>query len=58
MPVASGDEILRYAQDDGKVDEHDADALLRVSADIRHNIAQFCQAVSLHDVRKIILSYR
>jgi len=32
--------------------------LVRVSADIRHNIAQACQAASLNSGRKIILSHR
>jgi hypothetical protein len=48
MPVASGDEILRCAQDDREENAHDADPLARVSAGISHNIAQERQADSLH----------
>jgi hypothetical protein len=32
--------------------------LCEVSADIRHNIAQACQAASMHRERKAILSHR
>jgi hypothetical protein len=50
VPVASGDEVLRYAQDDRSVTEKIADHCRR-SADIRHNIAQSWQRASLQDGR-------
>ena len=35
-----------------------ADVSMRMPADIRHNIAQFCQGGIVSELRKIILSYR
>jgi hypothetical protein len=58
MPVASGDEVLRYAQDDRKLNEHHTVLAMRVSAGISHNIAPVRQAASRHKMCGIILSHR